>query len=163
MNNDSRKKRTIIIIASSVLLVITGVIAWQVYQAFQAPKPNPNLTDDSTRHDTQQPLDTQPQDDTPQKLPERSNDDMTTVITKANPTLIDSSGQANFTILRVIRPQEGWYVATVQPNDKSAENAKVIFKDAGGENGLTIIAGPGTYFPPEYVKLPTAVRKALTQ
>lgn len=162
MDTDSRKKRTIIVIVSITLLVIAGVIAWQVYQALQAPKPNPNLTDTGARHDTQ-PNDTQTPDETAPKLPERSNEDIQTVIAKENPNLVDTSGQPNFTILKVIRPQEGWYIATVQPNDKSAENAKVIFKDAGGENGLTIVAGPGTYFPPEFVKLPPAVRKALGQ
>jgi hypothetical protein len=46
--------------------------------------------------------------------------------------------------------------------DGAGETGKVILRQDDPPNGpLTVVAGPGTAFPPEYVSLPGAVRKAL--
>ena len=66
----------------------------------------------------------------------------------------------SFGVVNTVSPLPGWYVVTIKAN--GVGNAKVIFQQTSNPNNpLTIIAGPGTNFPPDTISLPDAVRKAL--
>lgn len=78
--------------------------------------------------------------------------------------LFTSDGRPRFHVTKVIEAQPGWYVATIKLEDVQTEPGKVILRQANPPDGpLTVFAGPGTSFPPEYISLPNAVRKALQQ
>lgn len=82
------------------------------------------------------------------------------VILKANPYLADTNGQPSFGITKVVNPLPGWFVVTLKKS--GIEPAKVILQQTNNPaNPLTIVAGPGTSFPPQDVSLPDAVRRAL--
>lgn len=72
----------------------------------------------------------------------------------------DSDGKVRFGITSVKQPLPGWFIVTIVKT--GVEPNKVIFQQTNNpDNPLTIVAGPGTSFPPEFVSLPDAVRKAL--
>jgi|GEM_PF-4657156 len=83
------------------------------------------------------------------------------LIVNSNSITPDSNGQLYFGIINVKNPLPGWYVVTISVTG-GVDTSKVIFRQTGiTGNPLTIVAGPGTDFPPEYISLPDAVRNAL--
>jgi hypothetical protein len=93
--------------------------------------------------------------------PMPSNDQVLQAVQQSQPAYFDSSGRSKIHIVKVVEPQPGWYVASVKV-DGAGETGKVILRQQDPPNGpLTVVAGPGTSFPPQYVSVPDAVRKAL--
>ena len=81
-------------------------------------------------------------------------------IARANRIAPDAQGHTQFGISETRQPLPGWFVVTITNSDVG--RAYVIFRQTDDPNNpLTIAAGPGTSFPPEYVSLPDAVRKVL--
>ncbi|MDB5183741.1 MAG: hypothetical protein JWO07_422 [Candidatus Saccharibacteria bacterium] len=81
-------------------------------------------------------------------------------ILQTNGVAADADGQVRFGITDIKEPLPGWFVVTVTKT--GTEPNKVIFQQTGNANSpLTVVAGPGTDFPPQYISLPDAVRKAL--
>ncbi|MFZ0831643.1 MAG: hypothetical protein WAM92_00895 [Mycobacterium sp.] len=79
-----------------------------------------------------------------------------------NAFLFADDGRARFHVTKVIEAQPGWYVVTIELDDVETEPGKVILRQYTSPDGpLTVVAGPGTSFPPDSVSLPDAVREAL--
>lgn len=75
--------------------------------------------------------------------------------------LTGPNGQPTFGIISVKNPLPGWYVVTVRVQN-AGEPGKVILQQTDNPNNpLTVVSGPATSFPPEYVSIPDAVRSAL--
>jgi len=82
------------------------------------------------------------------------------LITQTNSIAPGSDGQVHFGITGVKNPLPGWYIVTISV--AGTESNKVIFQETGVANSpLTIVAGPGTDFPPEIIHIPDVVRNAL--
>ncbi len=88
-----------------------------------------------------------------------TQDNFYDLIVQSNSVAPDSSGQVSFGILNTQNPMAGWYIVTIRSGN--LEPAKVVFHQTNDPNNpLTIVAGPGTYFP-DSIPLPSAVRQAL--
>ena len=87
---------------------------------------------------------------TSEKLPTRTTTNLSTAITQQS-TNLANDGKPVFTIDNVARPQDGWYVVTMylQSDIEKTNPAKILLQDMGGKEGLRVIIGPGTAFPPE--------------
>ena len=86
--------------------------------------------------------------------PAPTTTDFYNLITNAN------TAPSSFGIIKTQNPLVGWYVVTIKSGN--LEPAQVIFKQTNDPNNpLTIVAGPGTYFPPDTISLPDAVRKVV--
>lgn len=82
------------------------------------------------------------------------------LILQTNGIAPDTSGQINFGITGVKNPLPGWYIVTISV--AGTQPSKVIFQETGiADTPLTIVAGPGTDFPPAVIHIPDAVRSAL--
>ncbi|HUO61890.1 MAG TPA: hypothetical protein VMT96_00355 [Candidatus Bathyarchaeia archaeon] len=80
---------------------------------------------------------------------------------KAKPYLQDANGHLTFGIVKITEPLPGWYVAKVRVQG-AGELGDIILRETGVQSSpLTLVAGPATSFPPEYISLPDAIRKAL--
>ncbi len=91
--------------------------------------------------------------------PKPTKDEFYDIIVKSGSVAPNSKGQVSFGILRVQNPTPGWYIVTIRSGN--LEPAKVIFHQTNDPNNpLTIVAGPGTYFP-DSLPIPSAVRRAL--
>lgn len=75
--------------------------------------------------------------------------------------LTDSNGNSNFGIVSTKEPIPGWFIVKIRISGAGEINTVVLQQTGNPNNPLTVVAGPGTSFPPEYVSLPDAVRKAL--
>jgi len=94
---------------------------------------------------------------TPQKAP--TKDEFYNQILQSNGVAAGANGRVSFGIIKVRSPMTGWYIVTIKSGN--LEPANVIFQQTNDKNNpLTIVAGPGTYFP-DSIALPDAVRKAL--
>lgn len=90
-----------------------------------------------------------------------SDEQILRAVQQSQPTYFDSDGHSKLHIVKVVQPQPGWYVAAVKV-DEAGETGKIILRQQDPPSGpLSLVAGPGTAFPPEHVSLPDAVRKAL--
>lgn len=88
-----------------------------------------------------------------------TNAELSVTVQKSASYLSKSNGQPAFSIVKVAKPLPGWYVITIVVN---GQRGKVILKQTNDPNNpLTVVAGPGTYFPPEDFSFPDEVRKAL--
>lgn len=78
-------------------------------------------------------------------------------------TMIESSGAMkgnSYGIVSTKNPLPGWWVITIKSNQTGSST--VILKETGNPSSpYAIFAGPGTYFPPETIKLPQEVRDSL--
>lgn len=102
------------------------------------------------------------QDDTENTIPaKRTDPEILEVIIKQKTSLVGSDKQPLFTITRAQKTVNAWYVITVRHKNPTVGEAKIIMKDSGGNGGLVLIAGPGTYFDPAVIYLPNEVRDLL--
>jgi hypothetical protein len=82
-------------------------------------------------------------------------------VQQKSPGYFDSNGYSKIHIVNVVEPQHGWFIAFIHV-DGAGETGKIILRQDNSPNApLTVVAGPGTAFPPGSVSLPDAVRKGL--
>lgn len=99
--------------------------------------------------------------DSKETIPDtRSNTEVYDSIIKHEDYLTDN-GQPIFDVTNTVQVEPGWYVAKIyNTKDPTVGNAWVVLKDSGGANGLVVVAGPGTFFPPN-TPIPESARKAM--
>ena len=74
---------------------------------------------------------------------QRSNDEISNLISQKNKNLIDSStGLPIYSIVSKSSPLVGWYIVKIRNNKVPTSDATVIVQDNNGT--MTIKAGPGT-------------------
>jgi len=159
------KQKTIIVCIS---LLFTVLVGWAVWSALTRQDPQPlekqpetATQDTSEKPDTNEDT-TMPEDSTTLEPGERPSDEMiTTVIIRDNPSLVDSKTSIpNFTITSSSQPLPGWYVASIRNTAVTTSDARVVMRSIN--NKLVIIAGPGTGLAADK-SLPEEVREALYQ
>jgi hypothetical protein len=96
--------------------------------------------------------------------PAPTTEELTGTIQKSAPYLTDSSnGAPTFGIVKTEKPLDGWFIETILVKG-SPQRYKIILKQTTNPNNpLTVVIGPGTYFPRQDVSLPEEVWKALGQ
>jgi hypothetical protein len=95
----------------------------------------------------------------------RSNKELLTAITSANPDFIVDN-TPTIIIVSVTKPQNSWYVVTIRDNsDTEGTNpAKILLHDDGKK--LKVLLGPGTEFPADVTAplgIPSNVLKELNK
>lgn len=89
-----------------------------------------------------------------------TNAQLSEVIQQSASYLTNSNGQATFGITKVVSPLAGWYVASIDIAGGGQPMKVILLQTNNPNNPLTVVAGPGTAFPPDVVTLPDAVRRA---
>jgi hypothetical protein len=139
------KKRNLIIIASIVIFVIAPIVIYAVTRQTNQTTPQPDTSVSTAR----------------------SNQEITSAIITDQPGLANN-GQPIFAIQHVSRIEERWYIVTIRNNDdpEGLNAAKVLLRDQGKDQGLTMLLGPGTSFPSEVTQsldLPGPVAEELNK
>lgn len=89
-----------------------------------------------------------------------TNEQFSELILKTDGIAPGPDGQVHFGITGIKNPIPGWYIVTISVAGTGP--SKVIFQQTGVAGyPLTVVAGPGTSFPPEVIHIPDAVRSAL--
>lgn len=161
-NSNLFSRKNILIVLVLVTIMVAVVVVFAIKRAADNTSPVetkvvPGKTISSAQIDQQ---DKQTDTTTAVQQPAPSNDTFYNAIVQSGGIAPDSQGHVSFGIVSTKNPQPGWYIVTIRSGNLSP--AEVIFKQTNDPNNpLTIVAGPGTSFPPEYVSLPDEVRKAL--
>lgn len=169
MHSISRNRTRIIAIAAVAAVILAIGIAVALPRRPPAPmktkvEPGQTITKDQISQNSQQTgshaSSQNPDHDggSAQSMP--TNQQFYDAIARTGRIASDTQEPTQFGIADAKQPLPGWFVVTITNSDVG--RAFVIFRQTDDPNNpLTIVAGPGTSFSPEYVSLPDAVRKVL--